>query len=105
MYYIKVLSFLAKNFDNGSIDTRTFTRSKKKQALDFLEKLDLINNGRNFEKMHSSDIRNRRESDVSADSMSTCHVLEDANDVQEVARMQEESMLLNFFSYLFVLLF
>lgn len=45
-----------------------------------------------MEKIHSVETLNRRGSDVSTDSLSTCHVLEDANDVQEVARMQEESM-------------
>lgn len=83
---------IAHSYDSGSIDTRTFTRSKKKQAIDFLEKLDLINRERNLEKIQSVESLNRRGSDISSDSLSTSHVLEDANDVQEVARMQEESM-------------
>lgn len=82
-------------YDPVPIDTRTFTRSKKKQALDFLEKLDLYSNERNLDKIDSVESLNRRGSDMSSDSLSTCHVLEDANDVQEVARMQEESLRMN----------
>lgn len=73
------------------VDSRTFTRSKKKQALEFLEKLDLLNSERS-ERTSPSVQLHRRGSDVSSDSLSSCHILEDANDVQEVARMQEESM-------------
>ncbi|KAG8174765.1 hypothetical protein JTE90_000021 [Oedothorax gibbosus] len=73
------------------VDTRTFTRSKKKQALEFLEKLEFLNSEKS-EKVSSSFQLHRRGSDVSSDSLSSCHILEDANDVQEVARMQEESL-------------
>ncbi|GIX74369.1 uncharacterized protein CEXT_697151 [Caerostris extrusa] len=65
MYKTTPLS--AQNHDPIHVDSRTFTRSKKKQAIE-------------------------RGSDVSSDSVSSCHILEDANDVQEVARMQEESL-------------
>lgn len=74
------------------IDTRTFTRSKKKQALDFLGRLELLGNEKHLDKIQSVESLSRRGSDMNTDSISSsCHVLEDANDVQEVARMQEES--------------
>ncbi|GFU08148.1 uncharacterized protein NPIL_146041 [Nephila pilipes] len=80
----------AQNHDSIHVDSRTFTRSKKKQAIEFLEKLDSLNNERS-DKNYTIQLH-RRGSDVSSDSVSSCHILEDANDVQEVARMQEESL-------------
>ncbi|CAL1298767.1 unnamed protein product [Larinioides sclopetarius] len=80
----------AQNHDNTHVDTRTFTRSKKKQAIEFLERLDSLNIEKS-EKTYTVQLH-RRGSDVSSDSVSSCHILEDANDVQEVARMQEESL-------------
>ncbi|XP_054708754.1 SLAIN motif-containing protein 2-like [Uloborus diversus] len=80
----------AQNYDAVHIDTRTFTRSKKKQALEFLEKLNNVSNEQNS---NHSELR-RRSSDLSSDSISS-HALEDANDVHEVARMQEESLRMN----------
>ncbi|GFW52032.1 uncharacterized protein TNCV_2819011 [Trichonephila clavipes] len=80
----------AQNHDPAHVDSRTFTRSKKKQAMEFLEKLDSLNNERS-DKNYTIQLH-RRGSDVSSDSVSSCHILEDANDVQEVARMQEESL-------------
>ncbi|XP_055927083.1 SLAIN motif-containing protein 2-like isoform X2 [Argiope bruennichi] len=77
-----------QNHDPTHVDTRTFTRSKKKQAIEFLEKLDSLS----IEKSEKAYTVQLYRSDVSSDSVSSCHILEDANDVQEVARMQEESL-------------
>ncbi|XP_035210901.1 SLAIN motif-containing protein 2-like isoform X2 [Stegodyphus dumicola] len=85
-------SLSAQNQDSVRIDTRTFTRSKKKQAIEFLTKLDVINGEKSTDKSILAEQLHRRGSDMSSDSLSSCHVLEDANDVQEVARMQEESL-------------
>nr|XP_042910802.1 SLAIN motif-containing protein-like [Parasteatoda tepidariorum] len=59
----------------GHVDTRTFTRSKK-----------TVDPDRQTNEKHSSS-RPR-----SSDSLSSCHILEFASDVEEVARMQEESL-------------
>lgn len=79
------------------INTRTFTRSKKKQALELLESVAALENIKDVEKHEppAAVEDNIHSSDVSLDSSLGLITLTDANDVQEVARMQEESLRLS----------